>query len=439
MLRRSQRHWLSAIRKLPFSEGEWRYSRYASLPGPAQGWKIHVSATVLSAAEVFARCYPVLRKYRVCFKVPGSLGFLASLNSGLGDFSQVGKFLTVYPSSIRQATELARKLHDATRGLEGPRIPFDAVYRRRSLVHYRYGAFRRAKGGQSQILRGPRGERIQDKRAPGKAVPSWVTDPFVAEPQKTKSFKFNGPIGVELIAFNAKMQRGKGGVYEALDLSVSPPRVVIIKEGRRHGETDWLGKDGYARVKQEGRVLRSLQKAGLRVPQIFREFVQDGNRYLVLERIAGRRLIPKTRVHPRRHSWRRAARLLNQLERLLCRIHEAGWVWRDCKPSHIFVHRGQFRVIDFEDACRIEQRDVQWSGSKHYSTPRGKDILSRRAGVWEDDYALGVIAFQFGIGKFPPGEVSVRAALYKRTKCPSALREKIEQLLTAKIARRLVK
>ena len=139
MLRRSQRqrHWLRSIRKLPFSEGKWCYSRYARLPGPTQGWKIHVSATVLSAAEVFARCYPVLRKHQACFKVPGSLGFLASLNSGLRDFSQVGKFLTVYPSSIRQATELARELHDATRGLEGPRIPFDAVYRRRSLVHYR--------------------------------------------------------------------------------------------------------------------------------------------------------------------------------------------------------------------------------------------------------------------------------------------------------------
>ena len=229
MLRRSERHWLSAIRKLPLSGGDWRYSRHARVPGPAQGWKIHVSATILSAAEVFARCHPILRKHRACFKVPASLGFLASLNSGLPNFSQVGKFLTVYPSSINQATELARELHEATRGLEGPRIPFDAVYRRGSLVHYRYGAFRRFNGRDPQTLRGPRGERLQDKRAPGKAVPSWVTDPFVADPQKTKFFKFTGPIGVELIAFNAKMQRGKGGVYEALDLSVSPPRVVIIK------------------------------------------------------------------------------------------------------------------------------------------------------------------------------------------------------------------
>ncbi len=433
MLRRSQRHWLSSIRKLPFSEGEWRYSRYARLPGPAQGWKIHVSATILSAAEVFARCYPVLRKHRACFKVPGSLGFLASLNSGLRDFSQVGKFLTVYPSSIRQATELARELHDATRGLEGPRIPFDAVYRRRSLVHYRYGAFRRSKGGHSQILRGPRGERIQDKRATGESGAALGDRSLCRWPPENKVFKFNGPIGVELIAFNAKMQRGKGGVYEALDLSVSPPRVVIVKEGRRHGETDWLGKDGYARIKQEGRVLRSLRKAGLGVPQIFREFVQDGNRYLVLERIAGRRLIPRNREHPRRHSWRRAARILERLRLLLSRIHEAGWVWRDCKPSHIFVHRGQFRVIDFEDACRIGQRDVQWSGSQPYSTRRGDNILSRHAGVWEDDYALGVIAFQFGTGQFPPSELSARAALYDRTDCQDSLRHKIEALLSSGI------
>jgi serine/threonine protein kinase len=232
------------------------------------------------------------------------------------------------------------------------------------------------------------------------------------------------------------MQRGKGGVYEALDLSVSPPRRVILKEGRRHGETDWLGIDGYARLKHEARVLRSLAKAGLPVPQIFREFSQNGNRYLVLERITGRPLIAPAREQPRQFSWRRAEKILRQLEPVLSRLHAAGWVWRDCKPSHIFVHRGEVRLIDFEEAGRIRgQNRLAWR-SKNYCLPNNQ---KSRISVREDDYALGVIAFQFGTGKFPPASARSRAALYQRTKCPGALREKIEQLLTAKIARRLVK
>jgi serine/threonine protein kinase len=228
------------------------------------------------------------------------------------------------------------------------------------------------------------------------------------------------------------MQRGKGGVYEALDLSVSPPRRVILKEGRRHGETDWLGIDGYTRLKHEARVLRSLAKAGLPVPQIFREFSQNGNRYLVLEHIAGNPLIPFGRTQPKRVSWPRAAKILKLLEPLLASLHGAGWVWRDCKPSHIFLRRGQVRLIDFEDACEADASSRPSWRSKNYSMPNDR---KRGVGPAEDNYALGVIAFQFGTGKFPPRDPRARAAIYARTNCPKALRTQIDQLLDANNSR----
>jgi hypothetical protein len=422
------------MQKLPVTDGHWRYSRRPRRDEPEQGWKIHVSATILSAAEVFSRVYPILRKYDALFKIPARPELLASLNSGLPDFSQVGKFLTVYPRSTIEAKTLALELHLATRGLPGPRIPFDVPYRPNSLVHYRYGAFRRTAKNPGGVIRVPSGKLRSDKRGPGRAVPAWLKDPFQNAPPK--SSRPQGPIGIQLLAYRTRMQRGKGGVYEALDLSVSPPRRVILKEGRRHGETDGHGEDGYARIKQEARVLRSLREVGLPVPQIFREFVQGGNRYLVLERIAGRPLIPLTRIHPKRFSWRRAEKILRRLEPIFSKIHVAGWVWRDCKPSHILVRRDQLHLIDFEGACEVTRTKVLPWGSSTYSR-----TLSpiRRAGFREDEYALGVIAFQFGTGKFPPASPRSRAALYKRTKCPGALRQKIEQLLTAKIARRLVK
>jgi hypothetical protein len=433
MVRRPSLHWLARIGHLPLSDGDWCYSRPIRKDDLAQGWKLHVSATILSATDVFARAEPVLRKYDALFKVPARLELLKSLNSGLADFSQIGKFLTIYPRSTDEALELARDLHRATRGLAGPRIPFDARYRKGSLVYYRYGAFRRAIDGTPGFVRPVRGRRYRDKRAPGRAVPRWLEDPF----QKTRrnGSKRRGLLLRDLLVFKAKAQRGKGGVYEAVDLSALPVRRVIVKEGRRHGETNWDGRDGHALVKHEAQVLRTLRRAGLPVPEIFREFTKNGNRYLVLERIPGHPLLAGKQVQPSKTSWRRAARILEQLEPVLSGIHAAGWTWRDCKPSHIFVHRGRVRFIDFEGACRIAQMDLPPWGSPDYTSPASRGKLSRRAGTHEDDYALGVIAFQFLAGEFPPAAVRHRPALYRRTHCPDVLREKIDRLLGSKISR----
>lgn len=426
-MHRSWAHWHALIRNLPLSDSRWRYSRRARRHDPAQGWKLHVSATILSAGEIFSRAERILRRTDALFKVPCRLELLKSLNSGLADFSQIGKFLTVYPRSADEALEMARELHHATRGLSGPRIPFDAQYREGSLVYYRYGAFRRLPDGRTGFVLSPGGKRYRDKRAPGRAVPPWLKDPF--RKSRPKNSKLRGLICHELLAFKAKAQRGKGGVYEAIDLSVLPVRRVIVKEGRRHGETNWDGRDGHARIRHEAKILRQMRKAGLPVPEILREFTQTGNRYLVLEQIAGLPLLAASRAQPPRTSWRRAEKILKQMEPLLSELHATGWVWRDCKPSHIFLHRGKWRLIDFEGACQIDQSNVLPWGSPDYMPPSSQGKFSRRTGTFEDDYALGVIAFQFLSGEFPPSGSRRRALIYKATRCPDSLRSRIESLL----------
>ncbi len=428
-MRRPQLRWLARVKQLPLTDGHWSYSRALRKDDPTQGWKLHVSATILSAAEVFARAEPILRRNDVLFKIPGRLDLLKSLNMGLVDFSQIGKFLTIYPRSPSEALELAHELHRATYRLPGPRIPFDAQYRKGSLVYYRYGAFRPAADGKPGFIDAPGGKRYRDQRAPGLAVPQWLKDPFQKPKPPAKNSKWRGLLRHELLVVKAMAQRGKGGVYEAIDLSALPVRQVIVKEGRRHGETNWDGRDGYALIRHETRVLRGLRKAGLPVPEVFREFPNQGNRYLVLEQIAGRPLLSAKQVHPARTSFGRAERILRQLGPILSKIHAAGWTWRDCKPSHILVHRGTLRLIDFEGACRIDQTELPPWGSPDYTPPRTDKELSRRAGTDEDDYALGVIAFQFLSGKFPPVSARGRSSIYRATGCPDSLRSRIERLL----------
>jgi hypothetical protein len=377
---------------------------------------------------------PILTERDVLFKVPARLELLGGLNAGVGQFSQVGKFLTVYPTSTDEAIELARALHSITRGLRGPEIPFDVRYRKNSLVYYRYGVFRRPRKrpAGAGVVFDTAGHRHLDRREAGHAIPRWLKDPFRESGADRKEARSRGPIGADYLPYKAFAQRGKGGIYEAVDLSVSPARVVIIKEGRRDGETAWNGADGYARVQHETRVLGLLRKAGVPVPKVLRTFIQNGAYYLVLEKIGGRQLFSHRALQPRTISWRRAARFLERLEPVLSDIHAAGWVWRDCKPSHIFLDRGAVRLLDFEGACRTQETEVLTWGSANY-LPRGYyDSFTRRPGVFEDRHALGVIAFQLGTGKFPPEQSRQRKAIYRATRCPDRLQEQIEKLLNSK-------
>lgn len=428
--------WREIVRTVRIRHGPWRYSRTLRGTDPAQGWKIHLSATLCSAGQVFARALPILRKHGVLFKVPNRLEVLAALNSGFVGFSQIGKFLTVYTRSDAEAVGLARELHAATLKLEGPQIPFDVRYRKDSLVFYRYGAFIGLdEDGAGGTIVDPAGRSHTDLRDRAHAVPRWREDPFRLRRARKQNAHLPNPLSLDLLPIKAVMQRGKGGVYEALDISVLPARPVIVKEGRRHGESNWLGVDGFAQIKHEEEVLRRLKRAGVAVPTVLRGFTRAGSRYLVLDVVGRRPLLAGGALQPGRPSWRRSHILLDRIAPALAAIHHAGYVWRDCKPEHIFFQEGQVRFIDFEGACRINQTNVQPWGSPNYIPPSCRGPTSRRAGTLEDDYALGVIAFQFGTGKFPPVETGPRAALYQRTKCPEPLREKIERLLVAKKSR----
>ncbi|MGE5459866.1 MAG: hypothetical protein ACM3WR_04495, partial [Solirubrobacterales bacterium] len=102
--------------------GPWVGVRRSDSKIPSQGWKLHVSATVGSAAEVLERTLPVLVAEGVAFKLAASPEVLAALNQGEGGLEQAGKFLTAYAADDEQAVRLAVALDEATRGLRGPRV-----------------------------------------------------------------------------------------------------------------------------------------------------------------------------------------------------------------------------------------------------------------------------------------------------------------------------
>jgi hypothetical protein len=411
----------------------WRFSREEAPGDPEQGWKLHVSATVLTAGRVLEAVAPSLRRRGVLYKAPATLDELDKLNSGLYyGYSQVGKFLTVYPRSDEEAVRLARQLHRLTRGLSGPFVPFDLQYRRESCVHYRYGAFKtleleRADGQRTYAIRDPSGDLVPDLRDSAEP-PAWAADPFRPPRPPRRKPPPPSPLKTTFRAFRALAQRGKGGVYRALDLSTSPPRLCILKEGRRDGEVDWVGRDGFWRVRHEGRVLKDLRRAGLPVPQLYAEFEAEQNYYVALEFVEGENLESRLLRRRTRLPLALCLRHAAELAELIAHIHAAGWVWRDCKPRNVILSGGRLRPIDFEGACPVEESDPLSWGTPSYIPPEWGAKFEGQSRLPEDLYALGVMLFLLLSGRTP--DAAPAPQLHKlRRNVPPEVRAVVAELL----------
>jgi len=280
---------------LPISDDNsiWRYSRSSVEGDPDQGWKLHVSATILNAPRILERIAPALSECGVQFKAARSLTDVITLNSGLQQsYSQVGKVITVYPRDNREAVHLARRLDKLTFRFRAPSVPFDLRFGDASNIYYRYGAFKHLEierdGRLIPAVLSAGGELVPDMRENPK--PPWVSDPFqnLASNRKPRRSKPVTPSSFQVV--RALVQRGKGGVYQAIDVRSNPPRLFLLKEGRRHGELDWEGRDGAWRIRNEERVLSRLSRCNIKVPKVYSRFEVAGNVYLVMEFVDGETL-----------------------------------------------------------------------------------------------------------------------------------------------------
>jgi hypothetical protein len=384
-------------------EGPWAHATPAGVEVPEQGWKLHVSATGASAADVLAATVPLLVAEGVPFKFAAGQRIVRLLNSTHADRASGGKFLTVYPADDTQAVRLAEACHLATEGLAGPVILSDRAYRPGSLVHYRYGGFSGAAavdadGVVVHLIKGPDGTPLADERTASYRAPSWLADPFQPAPAPAAAAApAPAPAGATVVLNGRYSVQGalshanKGGTYLAQDATTGA--LVVLKEGRPHVGDDGDG-DARARVRHEARMLALVEPLG-RTPRLVEVFEQSGHVFLVEEYVdaASLREVVEGDGPAALLPVGQMLELATALAETLAAFHAAGVVLHDFNPNNILVtDDGAIVVIDLEHARPVGEPQGGPAGTPGYASP--EQLRGEPAGEADDYWSLGaVIAF----------------------------------------------
>jgi hypothetical protein len=387
-------------------------------PRPA-GWKLHVSATQLSAPVVLARVAQVLVRHGCAFKFARGLGQLGELLSNRCHRGLGGKFLTVYPGDDEQALRLAAELDRVTDGLPGPAILSDQPLRPGSLVHYRYGVLSGSTvltndGSFQAVLAGPDGQSLVDERRAWFSPPPWVSSPFPqpAPPAAgTDSEGSTGPPTQVLIADRFLVRRAvrhsyRGGVYRATDRQTGAE--VILKQARPHVMSWLTGTDSRDALRHEAEMLDLLGPAGL-APVRLALVTHQQHLFLAQELVPGvtlRRWVRDRAVG----TWQGrgappadAIELAGQLLDLIERVHGMDVVLRDLSPSNLMVTPDRrLRLIDLEQAHRTGSRAVRgftpgYAGPEQLAAPQFGPVEETTA----DHYGLGATVLWLASGVDP--------------------------------------
>lgn len=402
------------------ADAQWLYVTPSDGAQRAQGWKLHVSGTVLSAEDILARALPVLLAGVSAFKVARDLAFLELLNATNAARESAGKFITIYPVDDEACGALAAELDARLAGLDGPVVLSDLPLRPGSLVSCRYGGFTpvytlSATGDVRPAIRMPDGALVEDHRRAWFECPPWTSPPAAfrrhasgadesanraGEPAKRPARVL---LADRFLVIQALRLTAKGGVYLARDLKASrADDYVVIKQARPHiGVIAEDRLDARSFLLNEWSVLHLLAGTGV-TPAPVALFQRDGDLFMAKELLGGARLDRWARQYqPGPQADDGDAALLTVLERLCAAIgefHSRGLVIRDLSPTNLLIDGGMVRICDAEYAA-FTGTAPRIMGTPGFRPP--EQLAGKAVRPANDLYALGALLFFACTGRPP--------------------------------------
>ncbi|MFI0977630.1 class III lanthionine synthetase LanKC [Streptomyces sp. NPDC021093] len=367
-------------------------------PLPAQGWKIHVSATADNAEAALRVVAAICAQRQTDFKYLRSSTLLSTFNSKYAHRGSAGKFMAIYPFDEADLKDLLEELSTALRGFTGPYVLSDLRWSDSSPVFIRYGGFAELwvdgdDGQRVMAITAPDGTLVPDRRAPFFEVPVWLDVPgFIQD--RINEFSSASRVDMPYTQIEPLHFSNGGGVYLATDPDTGDR--VVLKEARPLAGTDGKGQDAVTRLQREHAMLLALAGTGY-VPKVIGYHVLWEHHFLVQEYIDGDTLTSAVLTrHPLRQTtasdedvqdyaaW--ADETISKVEAALHAVHHEGIVFGDVHPHNILVRPdGRITLIDLEGAHAMTGERTGLHGAPGFAAPLGT------SGVALDDHALAAL------------------------------------------------
>ena len=216
-----------------FELDDWLVYQPKGIELPAQGWKIHASASMASAEQVLAAVWDYCTARGIAFKFVRSRSYVFLRNMKYAHRGSSGKFITIYPLDEQELETVLTELGAILDGQPGPYILSDLRWGRGPL-YVRYGGFAErycvgADGELALAIADADEQLIPDRRDAAFHVPPWVSLPAFLAPHleaRNSTTLAHLPYDVERpLHFS-----NGGGVYAGVDRRSGEQ--VVLKEGR---------------------------------------------------------------------------------------------------------------------------------------------------------------------------------------------------------------
>jgi len=358
------------------------------------GWKLHLSSVQQQAFSLLDAVIPILKSYNVPFKIARDSNNLGWLNEGVYGSTQVGKFVTIYPSSNDEALSIANNLIAITSDFSGPMIVTDLYLG--GVVYARYGSFSaevtRDRLGNIVNLNPSESAEYKVPFIPPKDIPN----PFSAF-VKTKNLAVTNSnvIGPGYLIVRALSVNAKGSVFQAINLQKQDNvEFVVLKEGRHHCLSDLDGRDIQDRLRHQYQIHKIL--AGkVPIPEAKPLFEHANNLYLPLSYIEGKDFEQFSSVPYISQTIERKISLLNELKELCSvvkRLHSEGIIHRDLTARNVRVtEQGKIFLLDLELSHSVgDSKSIPFTeGTPGFVSPQ--QIYGEEPTFTDDIYSLGAL------------------------------------------------
>ncbi|TCP70270.1 class III lanthionine synthetase LanKC [Baia soyae] len=343
----------------------WRYYEFKGRALPAQGWKIHVSATMDEAEQVLKAVSEVLIEHQVAFKHIKNIEMLLQMNSKGANRASSGKFIAIYPKDDSEFVHLLGALQKKIKHYEkGPYILNDKCWKK-SNVYYRYGGFNIIYNDKGELcIRDDKGELTVDERTPFYQAPDFVKefDEYLdALNDKPDNEDQNSKLDLYTI-HTALRFTNSGGIY--LAERKSDNKKVIIKEARPQAGLDGNSVDAVGRQNIERDALEKLSSVE-GIVNVLDHFKVWEHYFLIEEHVEGMDLhswiainYPFMKNKPLDDYRTKIGKILSQLVVIMEEIHDKGVAMGDLQPANIMISEDlQVTLIDFETAKQTHSQE----------------------------------------------------------------------------------